>query len=52
MNNEAKIRRALVLMNMAIDLMEEVHCDMTEQKFVIEQIRKANGGIDVIARVK
>ena len=50
MTNREKMQRALVLMDMAIELLEEVDADM--DKVVVEQIRKGIGHIDVVARVK
>lgn len=50
MTNREKVQRALVLMDMAIELLEEVDADM--DKVVVEQIRKGIGHIDVVAKVK
>lgn len=50
MTNREKVQRALVLMDMAIELLEEVDADM--DKVVVEQIRKGFNHIDVVAKVK
>lgn len=50
MTNREKVQRALTLMDMAIEILEEVNADM--HRVAIQQIRKDIGHIDVIAKVK
>lgn len=50
MTNREKVQRALTLMDMAIELLEEVNADM--DRVAIEKIRTGIGHIDVVAKVK
>lgn len=52
MTYREKMKRAIVLMDMAIELMEEVEADLSQRKVQLKSIKEHNGHIEVEAEVK